>query len=118
MSNKTKCPISGIEEDIPRNVHYAVLDEKNFHIKRLEAAIRALLTDIDVEGLLQHIRKGTTSEELLETERDALRARVARLEIHGTRLLEACENADFMDALTEHVSGDLMFNFRRVLEEK
>lgn len=80
MSNKTKCPISGIEEDIPRNVHYAVLDEKNSHIKRLEAAIRALLTNIDIEGLLLHIRKGTTSEELLETERDALRASVTRLE--------------------------------------
>ena len=80
MSNKTKCPISGIEEDIPRNVHYAVLDEKNSHIKRLEAAIRALLTNIDIEGLLLHIRKGTTAEGLLETERDALRARVARLE--------------------------------------
>lgn len=80
MSNKTKCPISGLEEDIPRNVHYAVLDEKSSHIKRLEAAIRVLLTNIDVEGLLLHIRKGTTSEELLETERDALRARVARLE--------------------------------------
>jgi len=55
-----------------------------------------------------------TGAEEIET----LRARVARLEIHGTRLLEACENADFMDDLTEHVSGDLMFNFRRALEEK
>ena len=48
----------------------------------------------------------------------ALRARVARLEEHGTKLLEACECADFMGDLTEHVSGDLMFNFRRALEEK
>ena len=48
----------------------------------------------------------------------ALRARVASLEEHGTKLLEACECADFMGDLTEHVSGDLMFNFRRALEEK
>lgn len=107
MSNKTKCPISGIEEDIPRNIHYAVLDEKNSHIKRLEAAIRALLTNIDIEGLLLHIRKGTTSEELLETERDALRASVTRLEGIVRMLIGCVEDAkkypdihdDFVDEL-------------------
>ena len=109
MSNKTKCPLSGLEEDIPRNVHYAVLDEKNFHIKRLEAAIRALLTNIDVEGLLRHIRKGTTSEELLETERDALRARVARLE----------EALNAIMVRTEHgVSPEIYAIARCALEEK
>ena len=70
------------------------MNEKNSHIKRLEAAIRALLTNIDVEGLLLHMRKGTTSEELLETERDALRARVARLEETLRRGVELHENCD------------------------
>ena len=116
MSNKTKCPISGIEEDIPRNVHYAVLDEKNSHIKRLEAAIRALLTNIDIEGLLLHIRKGTTAEGLLETERDALRARVARLEGALKFVLDEC---DWEESANEG-GGDNRIGpvIRRALEEK
>lgn len=48
----------------------------------------------------------------------ALRARVARLEEAGRELLEACEAADIEGDLSEHVSGDMMFNFRRALEEK
>ena len=54
----------------------------------------------------------------LQTENAALRARVARLEEHGTKLLAACETADAEGDLSERVSGDLMFNFRRALEEK
>ena len=54
----------------------------------------------------------------LQTEHAALRARVARLEEAGRELLEACEAADIEGDLSEHVSGDMMFNFRRALEKK
>ena len=79
---------------IPKNVHEAALRAKNDHIKRLEDATRALVENFDADLLLSRIRQGTTAEELLEAERDALRARVARLEETLKRGVELHENCD------------------------
>lgn len=68
--------------------------------------------------LRENMLKCTVEIERLRAESEVLRVRVARLEEAGRKLLESCESADADGDLSERVSGDLMFNFRRALEEK
>ena len=82
---------------IPKNIHEAAIQVKNDHIKRLENAIRVLVENFDADLLLSRIRQGTTAEELLEAERDHLRARVARLEELVQRLLDNNPNETIAD---------------------
>ena len=62
--------------DTKREAEHRMIDKH----EGVENAIRVLTENFDADLLLSRIRQGTTAEELLETERDALRARVAELE--------------------------------------
>ena len=88
----------------------------------LKAAISELVDDYEtIKREVVELREHNKYLEMRVSEESdyaELEARHNALVEAGSKLLESCESADADGDLSERVSGDLMFNFRRALEEK